>query len=132
MPGSAAAGPWPALAGRIPHRSPYVWARGESPVIRDVRVPAPGRGYLEPDGGFGFEIGGLRLDAQVCELVAGIRLAWSGLGVDISTYHTWVVSGDPGGSRVTSRLRGEGAAAIALRETDPGARSGRSTGGSPT
>ena len=87
---------------------------------------------LEPGGVFGFKIGGLRLDAQVCELVAGHRLAWSGLGVDISTYHAWVVSGDPGGTRVTAGFAARGAAAIALREPDLVSRSGCSTGGSPT
>ena len=87
--------------------------------IRNVRVPAPGRGYLEPDGELEFEIDGLRLCAQVSEYVASSRLAWSGQGIDISTYHGWVLSGDPGRSRVLAGFAARGAAAIALRESDP-------------
>jgi hypothetical protein len=96
------------------------WER-DFPGIRDVRVPAPGRGYLEPDGVFGFELDGLRLSAQVIEFAAGRRLAWSGQGIDISTYHAWVLSGDPGGTRVLAGFAARGAAAIALREPDPAA-----------
>jgi hypothetical protein len=88
--------------------------------IRDVRAPDPG-GCLEPDSVFDFEVDGLRVNAQVTEFAIGRRLAWSGLGIDISTYHVWVVSGDPGGSRVLAGFAARGAAAIALREPDPGA-----------
>ena len=64
---------------------------------------------------------GLRLSAQVSDFVAGRRLAWSGQGIDISTYHAWVISGDLSGSRALAGFAARGAAAIALRETDPGA-----------
>jgi hypothetical protein len=90
-------------------------------AIRNVRAPAPGGGCLEPDSVFDFEVDGLRVNAQVTEFAVGRRLAWSGLGIDISTYHAWVVSGDPGGSRVLAGFAARGAAAIALREPDPGA-----------
>ena len=96
------------------------WERNFS-GIRDVRLPAPGRSSLEPDSAFGFEVGGLRLSAQVIEFVAGCRLAWSGLGIDISAYHAWVVSGRLSRSRVLAGFAARGAAAIALREPDPGA-----------
>ena len=61
----------------------------------------------------------LRLDVQVIESVTGSRLAWSGQGIDISVYHGWVISGDGGRSRVLAGFAARGAAAIALRETDP-------------
>jgi hypothetical protein len=89
--------------------------------IRNVRVPAPGRGYLEPDSEFDFEIDGLQLRAQVSEFVVSSRLAWSGQGIDISVYHAWVVYGDLGRSQVWAGFAARGAAAIALRETDPDA-----------
>ena len=91
------------------------------PVIRNVRVAAPGRGHLEAGSAFDFEIDGLRLSAHVSEFVTGRRLAWSGQGIDISAYHVWVVTGDLGRSRVLSGFAARGAAAIALREPDPGA-----------
>ena len=50
----------------------------------------------------------------------GSRLAWSGQGIDIIAYHAWVISGRPGGSQVLAGFAARGAAAIALRETDPG------------
>jgi len=96
------------------------WERDFS-GIRNVRVPAPGRGQLEPDSEFEFDLDGLRLSAQVSEFVPDGRLAWSAQGIDISAYHAWVLSGDHGRSRVLAGFAGRGAAAIALRETDPGA-----------
>ena len=89
--------------------------------IRNVRVPDAGGGYLELDSEFDVEIDGLRLRAQVSEFVVSSRLAWSGQGIDISVYYAWVVSGDPGRSRVLAGFAARGAAAIARRETDPGA-----------
>jgi hypothetical protein len=53
--------------------------------------------------------------------VAGRRLAWSGQGIDISVYHAWVIAGNGGRSRVLAGWSARGAAAIALRETDPAA-----------
>ena len=88
--------------------------------IRNVRIPAPGRGYLEPDSEFEFELDGLRLCARVSEFVPGSRLAWSGQGIDISTYHAWAVSGHLDRSRILAGFAARGAAAIAIRETDPG------------
>jgi hypothetical protein len=88
--------------------------------IRNIRVPAPGGGCLEPDSTFDLEIDGLRLGGQVTEFVVGHRLAWSGLGIDITTYHGWVISGDLGRCRVLAGFAARGAAAIALREPDPG------------
>jgi len=96
------------------------WVRDFS-GIRNVRPPAPGHGQLEPDSEFEFEIDGLRLCAQVVEFVADGRLAWCGQGIDISAYHAWAVSGQLGRSRVLAGFAARGAAAIALRETDPGA-----------
>jgi hypothetical protein len=96
------------------------WAR-DFPSTGNVRIPAPGHGCLEQDSEFEFELDGLRLCGRVIELVPGARLAWSGLGIDISTYHAWVISGDPGGSRVLAGFAARGAAAIAMREPDPGA-----------
>ena len=95
------------------------WERDFS-GIRNVRIPAAGRGYLEPDSEFEFELDGLRLYARVSEFAPSSRLAWSGQGIDISAYHEWVVSGDLGRSRVLAGFAARGAAAIALRETDPG------------
>ncbi len=89
--------------------------------IRRVRVPASGRGCLAPDSEFEFELDRQRLCARVSEFVPGSRLAWSGLGIDISTYHEWVISGGPGRSRILAGFAARGAAAVALRETDPGA-----------
>jgi len=94
------------------------WERDFS-GIRDVRTP--GHGYLEPDREFEFELDGLRLGARVSEFVPSSRLAWSGQGIDITAYHAWVISGRPGRSQVLSGFAARGAAAIALRETDPGA-----------
>jgi len=91
------------------------WERDFS-GIRDVR----GRGHLEPDSEFEFELDGLRLCARVSEFVPGSRLAWSGHGVDITAYHAWVISGRLGRSQVLAGFAARGAAAIALRETDPG------------
>ncbi len=96
------------------------WERDFS-GIRDVRITVPGCGYLEPDSEFEFELDGLRLCAWVSEFVPGRRLAWSGQGIDISTYHAWAVSGHPDRSRVLAGFAARGAAAIAMRETDPGA-----------
>lgn len=56
-----------------------------------------------------------------CLVTAGRRLAWSGQGIDISTYHAWVISGDSRASRALAGFAARGAAAIALRETGPGA-----------
>ena len=76
---------------------------------------------LAPDSEFEFELDRLRLCARVSEFVPGSRLAWSGLGIDISTYHAWVISGGLGRSRILAGFAARGAAAVALRETDPGA-----------
>jgi len=91
--------------------------------LRGVRLLDPGRGRLEPDSMFGFELGDLRLSAQVTEFVDGCRLAWFSHGIDISAYHAWVISGDGdlGCSRVLAGFAARGAAAIALREPDPSA-----------
>ncbi len=96
------------------------WERDFS-GIRDVRTPVAGRGYLEPDSEFEFELDGLRLCARVSEFVPSGRLAWSGQGIDITAYHAWVISGRLGRSQVLAGFAARGAAAIALRETDPGA-----------
>ena len=99
--------------------TPRRWARDFS-GIRNVRFPASGHGFLEPDGEFEFEIDGLRLEARVIELADG-RLAWSGQGIDISVYHVWLVSGGPGrSSAVLTGFAARGAAAVALTEPDPG------------
>lgn len=89
--------------------------------VRNARIAAPGRGQLEPDSEFEFEMDGLRLRARISEFAADSRLAWIGQGIDISAYHAWVVSGGLGRSRVLAGFAAIGAAAIALRETDPGA-----------
>jgi len=89
--------------------------------LRDVRLAAPGRGCLEPDSEFGFEVDGLRLSAQVTEFVAGRRLAWVGQGIDITAYYAWVISAGRRRSAVLAGFAARGAAAIALREPDPGA-----------
>ena len=121
-----------------------VWARGELAVraapaavfsrlitvsrweqdfsgILNARVPAPGGGCLAPDREFEFELDRLRLSARVSTFVPGRRLAWSGQGIDITTYHEWVISGGRGRSRILAGFAARGAAAVALRETDPGA-----------
>lgn len=95
------------------------WERDFS-AIRDARLLTAGHERLEPGSAFRFEIDGLRLDAQVSEFVAGSRLAWFGLGIDIAVYHAWVVSGELVTSRVVAGFAARGAAAIALREPDPG------------
>jgi hypothetical protein len=87
--------------------------------IRDVRIPASGRGYLEIDTEFEFELDGLLLCARVGEFAPSGRLAWYGQGIDISAYHGWVISGDSSRSRVLAGFAARGAAAIALREADP-------------
>jgi hypothetical protein len=87
--------------------------------MRNIRLSAPG-GCLEPDSTFDLEIDGLRLGGHVTEFVACNRLAWSGVGIDIATYHGWVISGDLGRCRVVAGFAARGAAAIALREPDPG------------
>ena len=96
------------------------WER-DFPGIRNVRVLTAGHGDLAEDTAFEFEMDGLRLSAQVSVFVAGRRLAWSGQGIDISTYHAWLISGDFSRSRTLAGFAARGAAAIALRETDPGA-----------
>ena len=102
------------------------WER-DFPGLRNVRVlteaamATGGRDGLAGDTAFEFEMDGLRLSAQVSDFVAGRRLAWSGQGIDISTYHAWVFSGDVSRSRALAGFAARGAAAIALRETDPGA-----------
>jgi hypothetical protein len=128
---------WP--AGFSPEYSD-VWARGELVVkappavvfehlaavsawerdfsgIRNVRGPGP----LEPDGEFEYEQNGLHLRARISEFAVGGQLAWSSHGIDISAYHAWVITGDLGWSRVLAGFAARGAAAVALRETDPGA-----------
>jgi len=96
------------------------WER-DFPGLRDARPPLPDRGCLEPDSEFGFELGGLRFCARIIEFVPGSRLAWSGQGIDIIGYQAWVISACPGGSQVLAGFAARGAAAVALRETDPGA-----------
>ena len=96
------------------------WER-DFPGLRSVRVLTGGCQDLAEDTAFEFVMEGLRLTAQVSDFAAGRRLAWSGQGIDISTYHTWVFSGDVRGSRALAGFAARGAAAIALRETDPGA-----------
>ena len=89
--------------------------------IRNVRILTGGHEDLAEDTAFEFEMDGLRLSAQVSDFAAGRRLAWSGQGIDISTYHAWVISGGCGASCARAGFAARGAAAIALRETDPGA-----------
>jgi hypothetical protein len=89
--------------------------------IRVARVPDAGSGCLEPDSVFEFDIEGLRLCARVIEFAAGRRLAWSGQGIDITAYHAWVISAGRRRSTVLAGFAARGAAAIALREPDPGA-----------
>ena len=96
------------------------WER-DFPGLRSVRVLTGGYQDLAEDTTFEFVMEGLRLTAQVSDFAAGRRLTWSGQGIDISTYHTWVFSGDVRGSRALAGFAARGAAAIALRETDPGA-----------
>lgn len=99
--------------------TPRHWERDFS-GIRNVRFPASGHGFLEPDSEFEFEVDGLRLEARVIELADG-RLAWSGQGTDISVYHAWLVSGGPGrSSAVLTGFAARGTAAVALTEPDPG------------
>jgi hypothetical protein len=94
------------------------WERGFS-GLRNVH--GPGSGSLAPDGEFEYEQNGLRLRARVTEWTAGRLLAWSGQGIDISVYQAWVITGELGWSRVLAGIAARGAAAVALRETDPGA-----------
>jgi hypothetical protein len=89
--------------------------------VRNVGILTGGHGDLAGDTAFEFELDGLRLSAQICDFEAGRRLAWSGQGIDISTYHAWVISGDSSAARALAGFAARGAAAIALRETDPGA-----------
>ena len=96
------------------------WER-DFPSTGNVRIPAPGHRCLEQDSEFEFDLDGLRLGARVSEFVPCRRLAWSGQGIDISTYHVWLISSEPGGSRVLAGFAARGAAAIAMREPDPGA-----------
>jgi hypothetical protein len=77
--------------------------------------------YLATAGRWAEDFSGLHLDVQVIEFVASRRLAWSGQGIDISVYHAWVIAGNGGRSRVLAGWSARGAAAIALRETDPAA-----------
>jgi len=99
--------------------APCHWQRDFS-GIRNVRFPASGHGFLEPDSEFDFEVHGLRLEARVIELADG-RLAWFGLGIDISVYNVWLVSSGPGrSSAVLTGFAARGAAAVALTEPDPG------------
>jgi hypothetical protein len=88
--------------------------------IRDVRAPSPPGADLEPGMEFEFEFDGLRLCARVIEFVASHRLAWSGQGIDIDVYQAWLVSGDATRSWARTGFAARGAAAIALREMDPG------------
>jgi hypothetical protein len=94
------------------------WER-DFPGTRNARIPGAGHGSLAPDSEFGFELDGLRLCARVIEFVPGSRLAWSGQGIDISTYHVWVISRHLGRSGVLAGFAARGAAAIAMREPDP-------------
>jgi hypothetical protein len=96
------------------------WERDFS-GFRNFRILAGGCEDLAEDTAFEFEMDGLRLSAQVSDFAAGRRLAWSGQGIDISTYHAWVISGDSSASRVRAGFAARGAAAIALRETTAGA-----------
>ena len=96
------------------------WER-DFPGLRDVRVLTGGHEDLAEDTAFEFEMDGLRLTAQVSDFAASRRLAWSGQGIDISTYHAWVLSGEVSRSRALAGFAARGAAAIALRETDPAA-----------
>jgi hypothetical protein len=96
------------------------WER-DFPGIRNVRVLTRGHEDLAEDTAFEFEMNGLRLSAQVSDFAAGRRLAWSGQGIDISTYHAWVISGGSSRSYALAGFAARGAAAIALRETGPGA-----------
>ena len=96
------------------------WER-DFPGIRNVRILTGGHEDLAKDTAFEFEMDGLRLSAQVSDFAAGRRLAWSGQGIDISTYHAWVISGGSSRSYALAGFAARGAAAIALRETDPGA-----------
>jgi len=89
--------------------------------IRVARVPDAGSGCLEPDSVFGYEIDSLCLSAQVTEFAVGRRLAWSGQGIDITAYHAWVISAGLRRTTVLAGFAARGAAAIALREPDPGA-----------
>ena len=99
--------------------TPRHWERDFS-SIRNVRFPASGHGFLEPESEFEFEVDGLRLEARVIELADG-RLAWFGQGTDISVYHAWLVSGGPGrSSAVLTGFAARGTAAVALTEPDPG------------
>jgi len=121
-----------------------VWARGELVVgarpaavfsrlvsirrweqdfsgIRNARVLTPGHECLAPGTEFGFEIDGVRLDAYVSDFVADSRLAWFALGIDIAVFHAWAVSGELVTSQVAAGFAARGAAAIAMREPDPGA-----------
>jgi hypothetical protein len=97
------------------------WWERDFPGVRNVHVLTRGHEDLAEDTAFEFEMDGLRLSAQVSDFVAGRRLAWSGQGIDISTYHAWVISGHSSASRALAGFAARGAAAIALRETDPGA-----------
>jgi hypothetical protein len=95
-----------------------VWARSELVINA---APAVVFSYLASTGRWAEDFSGLHLDVQVIEFVAGRRLAWSGQGIDISVYHAWVIAGNGGRSRVLAGWSARGAAAIALRETDPAA-----------
>ena len=94
---------------------------GDFPGVRNVHVLTAGHEDPTEDTAFESEMDGLRLSAQVSDFVAGRLLAWSGQGIDISTYHVWVISGHSSTSRALAGFAARGAGAIALRETDPGA-----------
>jgi hypothetical protein len=101
------------------------WPAGFSPecaevsACREVVIDAPADVVFSCLAAASQWAAELRLDVQVIEFETGRRLAWSGQGIDISVYHGWVISGDGGRSRVLAGFAARGAAAIALRETDP-------------
>jgi hypothetical protein len=101
-----------------------LWARGEAvvevaPVTVLAHLATALGAHLAAGSEFAVAFEGLRLDARVTEYADGRRFAWFGLGVDISVFHGWVVTGDRGRSRVLTGLAARGAAAIELREADP-------------
>ena len=96
------------------------WER-DFPGLRNVRVLTGGHEDLAEDTAFEFEMDGLRLTAQVSDFAAG--RGWPGRARESTSARTTrgFSPASVSRSRALAGFAARGAAAIALRETDPGA-----------
>jgi hypothetical protein len=89
------------------------------PDAANVRILDGRADELRADTVFELDTFGIRLRATIGEFIPDSRLGWFGAGDGIRAYHTWLISGTPGGCHVVTEEVANGPTALSLSEPGP-------------